>query len=205
MGPPKGLTLFLKESAGTRHFVETGTFRGDTARWAAGHFDEVVTIELSPAYHAAAVKRFAGEPRVRPLAGGSPEVLAELVPGLAAPALFWLDAHWSGLDTSGRDHECPLLEELAVINQSPVGHIVLVDDARLFCAPPPAPHRVEAWPDLRTTLDALEADGRRHVVLWDDVFIAVPVGLRESLAGFLRSSPTRQASDRAWWRRLLNR
>lgn len=157
MGPPEGMVLFLKENLRARQFVETGTFRGDTAHWASGHFEEVCTIELSPEYHAAALRRFADNKRVRPLAGNSPEVLAALMPTIVGPAIFWLDAHWSGMDTSGRGKECPLLEELEAINASPEDHVVLVDDARLFCAPPPKPHFADSWPDLFTTVNALAA------------------------------------------------
>lgn len=205
MGPPQEMVLFLKEGAGLRSFIETGTFRGDTAQWAAAHFEEVSTIELSPIYHAAAAQRFARNRRVRALVGNSPTVLAELVPKLSAPALFWLDAHWSGLDTSGRDRECPLLDELAPITASPLDHVVLVDDARLFCAPPPAPHRAEDWPDLVTTVGALAAGGRRHVILWDDVLVAVPAALRGVLAEFVRTSRPGSGDRKAWWRRWLFR
>lgn len=205
MGPPQGMVLFLKKGAGARQFVETGTFRGDTAQWASEHFDEVYTIELSPEYHAAALNRFAANTRVRPLSGNSAEVLAALVAKMSAPALFWLDAHWSGLDTSGRDHECPLLQELAAINASPLDHVVLVDDARLFCAPPPAPHRAADWPDLFTTVSVLAAGGRRHVVLRDDVLAAVPVAMKDALVEFVRSSAANEPSGRGGWRRWLFR
>ncbi len=190
MGPPEELILGLRQRGGLDHFVETGTFRGNTAVWAAAHFRQVTTIEMSPAIHAAAKARFGSLSNVRAIEGDSRIVLGELVAGLAQPAIFWLDPHWSGLDTAGVDAECPVLEELARINASPQAHVVLVDDARLFCAPPPRPHRAEQWPDLSSLVGALAASGRRHVVLFEDVFVAVPSEEKRFLSTWLQDSAT---------------
>lgn len=208
MGPPEALILALQRQLALADFVETGTYRGDTAAWAAQHFPRVTTIEMSPAYHAAAQTRFRGQTGMRALGGNSGTVLREVVTALAQPALFWLDAHWSGLDTAGQDAECPVLEEIAAINASPVTHTVLVDDARLFCAPPPRPHRAEQWPGLVTLVEALHHDGRRHVVQFEDVFVAVPMAARECLTGWLQdvaTGPGLRPSGRParWWRKLL--
>jgi hypothetical protein len=48
-GVPRKLVLWLRDEAATRDFVETGTNRAGTARWAARHFDRVVSIEADPA------------------------------------------------------------------------------------------------------------------------------------------------------------
>lgn len=205
MGPPTGLILALQRGLQIEDFIETGTYRGDTAAWAAGHFPRVVTIELSADYFAAARDRFRSQPGVTVLQGDSGARLREVGPGLRRPALFWLDAHWSGLDTAGRERECPLLEELAIINQAEPTHSVLVDDARLFSAPPPRPHRAEQWPALGDVVDALRAGGRRHVVLFEDVFIGVPSSARDLLTRWVQDELAVQRSGgrlAQWWRRL---
>ena len=205
MGPPETLVRALQQRLQLGCFVETGTYRGDTAAWAAGCFPRVVTIELSPAYHAAAQKRFSSQGKVTTLLGDSKSMLASVLAGLATPALFWLDAHWSGLDTAGMAAECPLLDELQVINTSAASHIVLVDDARLFAAPPPRPHRAEQWPDLTAVVNALAAGGRRYVALSDDVLIAVPAAEREFLSSFLQDAETLAATRQGsggWWRKI---
>jgi hypothetical protein len=199
MGPPEGLVLALQKRLALGEFVETGTYRGETAAWAARHFARVTTIELSPSFHAAAQARFQAEPRVRALGGGSVAVLREVVPALAGPAVFWLDAHWSGLDTAGREAECPVLDEIATIDASPHDHVVLVDDARLFCAPPPRPHRADHWPNLATLTARLVAGGRRHVVLSGDVFVAVPAAEREFLTAFLQDAAAEAAPPGTGW------
>jgi hypothetical protein len=209
MGPPAALTIALQRRLGIEDFIETGTYQGDTAAWAAGHFARVTTIELSPTYHAAAQARFCDQPNVCTLAGDSVVALRAVVPNLASSAIFWLDAHWSGLDTAGREVECPVLAEVALINASLIEHVVLIDDARLFCEPPPRPHRAEQWPGLATIVAALHQEGRRHVILLQDVFVAVPASEREWLAGVLQDARTDAAVRprhrlMKWWRKFAS-
>ncbi len=205
VGPPEELVLKLQEILGLTEFIETGTFRGDTAAWAARHFARVCTIEWAQSYHTAAVERFRTTSNVQALRGHSTEVLQSLVPTLTAPALFWLDAHWSGGDTAGSEAECPVLAEISCIAKSPLAHVILVDDARLFCAPPPRPHRATEWPDLATTVAALAGSGVRHVALIDDVLIAVPTAATAALTDFLQDLTTARNWEKGvakWWRKF---
>ncbi len=118
MGPPEELLLRLREK-GFRTFVETGTFRGDTALWASTRFDRVRTGELSEALVRAARDRLAPCRNVEVLHGHSVEALTKLVPTLTEPAVFWLDSHWCGGSSSdGENEECPLLGELNVLGRS---------------------------------------------------------------------------------------
>ena len=117
----------------------------------------------------------------------SREGLRRIVPQLDGPALFWLDAHWCGTDetmTAGAEDQCPLIDELSIINASPYEHVILVDDARFFLAPPPPPNELRMWPDAAATIEALKA-GRtdRYVGVIDDVFIRVPMSMRGELQG----------------------
>ena len=202
MGPPTQLILDLKQRLMLDDFIEAGTYRGDTAEWAAKHFARVTTVELSPQFHAAAVARFRSSPVVRPLQGDSSAVLGKLVAELDRPAIFWLDAHWSGSETAGRDAECPVLAEIAALTAASIDHVILVDDARLFCAPPPLPHRAEQWPDLLTTVTALSSSGRRHVILFEDVLVAVPAAEKAFLTAWVQNQPATGASSGwRWWKK----
>ncbi|MEQ5872641.1 hypothetical protein J4E08_22535 [Sagittula sp. NFXS13] len=78
------------------NFVETGTLFGHTTLHASYWADRVITIELSQTLHAEAVKHLAHRPNVTCLQGNSADVLAEVVPDLDGPSVFYLDAHWSG-------------------------------------------------------------------------------------------------------------
>jgi hypothetical protein len=95
-GVPRRLALWLRDEAATSDFVGTGTYRTGTARWAATHFDRVISIEADEELHSAAGKRLASYANVDLRLGRSQDVLATLVPKLSRPALAWLDDHWSG-------------------------------------------------------------------------------------------------------------
>ena len=123
-----------------RVFIETGTFLGDTVYAIRGDFDRVVSIDLDPLLATNARRRFARNPHITILQGDSSRVLLDVLGPLAEPALFWLDAHWSGGITAQGDTDTPIAEELAAILRHPVlGHVILVDDARLFGMDPDYP------------------------------------------------------------------
>jgi hypothetical protein len=198
MGPPTDLLREIKRCCGTRLFIETGTFRGDTAAWAASEFERVITIEFSRQLFDRAKRRLAPRDNVEVLFGDSRARLAELVPTLAQPAAFWLDAHWCSGETYGLADQCPLLDELAVINASPLGHAILVDDARFFLSPQPQPNRIDQWPSLAEVIARLSRGADRYIVVVEDVIVAVPAVAREAVA-----LACQRANARVLSRRLL--
>jgi hypothetical protein len=135
---------------------ETGTFLGRGARFLAGHFPKVVTIELSEELHREAAVNLAAFGNVECLQGNSAEVLARILPSFPPDqtAFFFLDAHWSGdrsvdwersgwkgyrrdtahlgrgISPSGPE-QCPLLEELTAIRNLWAGPAhLLIDDMK---------------------------------------------------------------------------
>ncbi|MDD3159854.1 MAG: hypothetical protein PHQ98_02720, partial [Candidatus ainarchaeum sp.] len=48
------------------------------------------------------------------------------------PAIFWLDAHYSGGNTAKGKQNSPILQELNLIFKSKLNHIILIDDANYF-------------------------------------------------------------------------
>jgi hypothetical protein len=90
----------------------------------------------------------ASTPNVRCYLGDSAQVLPEILRQLRSPAMFWLDAHWCGEGTGFSQTECPLLRELELILNHHRDHIIMIDDARCFLAPPPPPHRANDWPSF---------------------------------------------------------
>jgi hypothetical protein len=118
---------------GLRVLVETGTFAGDMIDAVADRFDRVVSIELDPGWYAAAVRRFQARPSVTLLQGDSGVRLQEVLASLSEPALFWLDAHYSGPMTARGALDSPIVQELESVHAHPVaGHVVLIDDIRDF-------------------------------------------------------------------------
>lgn len=116
-----------------RTFIETGTFFGDTIAELLDEFELLISIELDPVLHNKSQQRFAGESKVRILLGDSGVLLGDVVPSLKGPALFWLDAHYSGSVTARGETETPIQRELSIVlGDKRFEHSVLVDDARDF-------------------------------------------------------------------------
>lgn len=190
-GVPHGLVLWLRDEATTRDFIETGTYLADTALWAAHHFDRVISIEADPKLCDAARKRLASYANVNVLLGRSQDVLAALVPKLSRPALIWLDAHWCGGDVAvaGENQECPLLEEISVVDAGVIQHLILIDDARFFLNPPPPPHKREHWPSAGAVIEQLRAKYDGYICVIDDVIVRLPMALQEPFEAFISHSP----------------
>ena len=116
-----------------RTFVETGTYTGEMVQALAGHVDRIVSIELAPSLHARAATRFAGQRHIQLLQGDSAALLPGVLESLDGPALFWLDGHYMGGESGRGTEDTPVIAEMTALFAHPVrGHVVLIDDARLF-------------------------------------------------------------------------
>lgn len=112
--------------------IETGTYEGDMVASQLNTFGKIHTIELDPQLCEQARLRFSLYQHVAVYCGDSGELLPQLVAQLNGPALFWLDAHYSGGITALGELETPVLMELSIILSHPYDHVILVDDAREF-------------------------------------------------------------------------
>jgi hypothetical protein len=122
----------FRDKFGLDTFVETGTFLGDMVEEQKPHFKTLYSIELNEALWINAKKRFRNDEHIQLLCGDSGEVLHALVPTLKAPAIFWLDGHYSGGITAMGILTTPIIKELEAVAKSPFEHVVLIDDARFF-------------------------------------------------------------------------
>jgi hypothetical protein len=124
---------FFKQFTG-RYFVETGTYQGQGVEMAlAAGFSVIHSVELSPMLQNRNRRKFARNPNVHLYQGESAEHLDTILKVIDAPAVFWLDAHYSGGDTAKGPETSPLRKELELIRRHPVkGHTILVDDRRHF-------------------------------------------------------------------------
>jgi len=113
--------------------IETGTHMGSTVDDVKNNFKRIYTIELSDSFYNRAVKRFSKFPHIKILHGDSSKILPDILNQISSPCLFWLDAHYSGGNTSKGDLETPIIGELTVIKDHKVNnHLILIDDARCF-------------------------------------------------------------------------
>jgi hypothetical protein len=122
----------FKPNTVPRIFVETGTYRGDSTSVCADKFHLTHTIDLSQEWYEKAKERFKNNKNVFCHLGDSPRVLAQLLPSIDEPILFFLDAHYAGVYTAKGTEENPLLREIKVISEREYRDIIIIDDANLF-------------------------------------------------------------------------
>ncbi len=114
-------------------FIETGTYFGDMVDALKGEFEQVQSIELDHFLFERAQRRFRSYSHVRILHGDSASLLPLALATVNRPTLLWLDAHYSGGITACGDQQSPILVELDHIFRHPIrGHVIVIDDARLF-------------------------------------------------------------------------
>ena len=101
-----------------------------------------------------------------------------MVGQLTYPALFYLDAHYSGPGTGKGDIETPISAEIDLILQrAPAGSVVAIDDARCFGTEPD-------YPPLQDFLGALSRRGVADArVVNDAIVFSVPAVKRVATAG----------------------
>ena len=93
-------------------FIETGTFMGDTVEEMKGIAGKIYSIELDEFLYLRAKKFFSSAKNVTILQGDSGVVIERLLKDITKPALFWLDAHYSGTGTARGRKDTPIAREL---------------------------------------------------------------------------------------------
>ena len=186
------LARALRNALGCDTFFESGGFEGDTVAVVEGMFKRVISVELAPAYARKLRARFGGSPNVEIIEGDSAATLLELAPQLSsARALYWLDAHWC--DASSVDaaiHQCPLQRELRAIGPLNAHSAVIIDDARLFLAPPLAPHEVSDWPSWSEISRIVETtSGSTHdIIVVNDCIVVFPRSAKTAMTAYAQNS-----------------
>lgn len=149
-----------------RILVETGTHYGEMLAALKNGFDRLYSIELLPEYHEKARRRFQADPQVELFCGDSAVVLPQVIARLQEPALFWLDGHHNQAPASGPI--TPILAELGHLLAAPrLGHVIVIDDARLFS-------HGTGYPELEEVLSIVAKDGGWEVRVQDDSIRLAP-------------------------------
>lgn len=159
-------------------FIETGTAGGESIRAAAPLFRECHTIEIVEG-------RPDGEfpDNVTLHHGDSSKIIGNLILGHKNEYIFfWLDAHWSEPHESPSDTiECPLLDEIRAIRWQKKS-VIMIDDARLFLAPPKWPCDYTRWPRFSAVFNTLQSAFPDHyITVIDDYIVCIPDEMKEIL------------------------
>ncbi|AOX00753.1 hypothetical protein BJP34_16050 [Moorena producens PAL-8-15-08-1] len=185
MGPPEKLIQDLAGEFQINNFVETGTYYGATAKWASTIFNHVFTIENSVDIHTKVVNQYSDIKNIDFIFGDSRTQLSKLTLKLKESTLFWLDAHWSGGLTYGQNDQCPLLEEIAIVNSLKTDVYLFIDDARLFLSPPQPPHNFEQWPNITQLVNSIQYTLSNHyTVIIEDCVISVPLHAKSLVVAY---------------------
>ncbi len=121
-------------------WIETGTYKGSTAKWLASFAPQVITLEPMSALYGAAVKRLQKYSNVELLNEGSETGLETAIQKINGSKVnFWLDGHYSDGPTFRGARDTPIEIELKVIADNLAANllnqiVVFVDDVRLFVA-----------------------------------------------------------------------
>lgn len=147
-------------------FCETGTFKGYTVENMLPYFSKVYSIELNENFYMNCKSKFQSQPKVTILQGDSSVVLDEI--NFDQPTVFFLDGHWSGYDTAKGPKDCPLLEELEIINKKAKDEtLIIIDDSRLFGKNSSYQSDYPDWTDI--TVDNILNILKDRIVYHEDV------------------------------------
>jgi hypothetical protein len=173
-GIPIRLVELLLEAEKFLAFVETGTYLGETARWAGALFPQVFTVEVDKGLYDRAREHPDNTENIRFINESSASWLRATATHLPCPALFWLDAHYSGPSTGLDGTECPVIDEIKALRAIEDAS-VLIDDARMFLGPPGPDHDPSMWPRIDFLFALLaEVFPKNRTTLMDDVIVCVP-------------------------------
>lgn len=135
---------------GARILLETGTFKGVTARRCAPHFEKVFTIELDAALAARSRDWLASCRNVSLIEGdANTEALRVLDEEAVSDVLVFLDGHFSGGETAHGNEAEPAVRILeALAKRTDRIAAVIIDDFREFGSAPGWPTK---WQLVRSS------------------------------------------------------
>ncbi len=175
-GIPYELAGTLARKYSIKSFIETGTYKGMTSKWASGYFESVFTIEGSEELFNISAQNLSALENVRVYKGDSKDFLSKIIDESQPPRMFWLDAHFTGgVDSFGNSAQCPLLKEISLIPADSEDNWILIDDARLFTGAPESIYDLDQWPTLHKITETIEKiQGSSELLIWADVIISPP-------------------------------
>jgi len=172
---PKEFCIDVAKEWDIEYFIETGTHQGYTTVWAANNFKRVYTIENSKPIYDALNKEHDRYKNTSWLLGDSVDHLPTILNTMGNDkGIFWLDAHWTTYDYSGgKDIPHPLITELKMVLDSPVRHVIFLDDFRAMVYPNRG-NDLHSWPGLKEVLrPVFECKHEYQIYIMQDSIVLV--------------------------------
>ena len=115
-------------------FIETGSYVGETLDNIKSEFDKLISIEITEKYFNYCKAKFANYSNIEMIRGDSVIILPNLIAKYSDKnVIFFLDGHYSAGDTGTNGMDCPVIEELKIINEKHSGNaLIVIDDSDLF-------------------------------------------------------------------------
>lgn len=113
-------------------FIETGTYKGATIKNLLSNFKNLHTVEYSEKLYKDLLKENFPD-KVKLYNNNSEDFLKKLLSILnESKLIFFLDAHWAGIETGFYKEDCPLLKELKIIKENCKNALIIMDDFNKF-------------------------------------------------------------------------
>jgi hypothetical protein len=165
--------LILIKKFKVKHFIETGTYLGQTTELVARNFPEILidTIEVDRELYLRARSCLSNySPQVRIWYGDSSSVLSQVLKErVVGRVLFWLDGHLSQGITSSGSEETPLSFELEIISNHLISAsndcLIVIDDFHEILSNP-------NYPALDLLIDFTNRNSLNIEIKWNMVFIS---------------------------------
>lgn len=168
-----GFLHYLKEIFNSNTFIETGTWKGYTARIGGSIFDQVRTIESNRETYEQIKNAVSSEKNITCYYGNSINILPNMIKDSSGNLLFWLNKHYNGGST---DINSAIIEELKIIKTSNIKNaVILIDNIRLFdkSANKSTVKEVSGYPLLQDTYPLLiDINPNYDILLLGDILLA---------------------------------
>lgn len=173
---PKSLMLKIRDIYNIHNFIETGTYLGDTTKFACLNFEKVFSCEICKRYYDKSKKDLSEFENLYLFYGMSIDFLSSICCRLDSPSLFYLDDHiYKPKNGVNKNY---LIKELDICLNLNYAHFIIIDDIRKILYPYGMGKDVE-WPSIIDIVNCINKSKHKYFILGRfDFFLILPYECR---------------------------